>query len=158
MTTSQKIGLISDTHGHLPKTVYTIFKNVDAIIHAGDAGSQSVLKALENLAPVTAVRGNSDTGLVAAFLEDVEYLNIAGHTIAVTHKFSQAQALMTKGFSGIIVFGHSHNPEKFNHEDVLLVNPGSPSQPRALDYGTVAILTLNEATPPEIAFLKVAFD
>lgn len=158
MSASQKIGLISDTHNHLPKDVGSIFKTVDAIIHAGDVGSQSVLKTLEKIAPVTAVRGNCDTGLVAAFLEDVEFLNIMGHQIAVMHKLSQVQKALSAPFKGVVVFGHSHNPEIFKNPGILYVNPGSPSQPRGLDHGTVAILTLKTAAPPEVSFHKVAFD
>lgn len=158
MATSHKIGLISDTHGYLPKAVGNIFKNVEAIIHAGDVGSQTILQALEALAPVTAIRGNSDIGLIATFLEDVEFVNIAGHDIAVMHKLSQAEYALKSGFKGVVVFGHTHNPEVFKNPGILYVNPGSPSHPRALDYGTVAILTLNTAAPPEITLHKVDLD
>ena len=154
----QKIGLISDTHGHLPKAVGAVFSNVDVIIHAGDVGSQTVLQALENLAPVTAVRGNCDAGLLAAFLEDVEYLNILGHEIAVLHKLSQVEHMLKKGFKGVVVYGHTHNPEIFKNPGVFYINPGSPSQPRALEHGTVAILSLKEDAPPEAAFYKIDFD
>lgn len=158
MSTSQKIGLISDTHSYLPQAVGSIFKAVDVIIHAGDVGSQNVLKSLEKIAPVTAVRGNCDTGLVGAFLEDVEFLSIMGHEIAVMHKLSQVQQALRNPFKGVVVFGHTHNPEIFKNPGILYVNPGSPSQPRGLDHGTVAILTLKTATSPEVSFHKVAFD
>lgn len=43
----KKIGVLSDTHGHLPKEVYEFFKDVDLIIHAGDIGSVDVLNELQ---------------------------------------------------------------------------------------------------------------
>ena len=56
-----QIGIISDTHGNLPSQVFSIFKGVDYIFHAGDIGSQSIIGDLENLCPVFAVYGNIDT-------------------------------------------------------------------------------------------------
>jgi putative phosphoesterase len=55
-----KIGLISDTHGHLPGKVHDAFKTVDLILHAGDIGSQDIINELETIAPVYAVHGNID--------------------------------------------------------------------------------------------------
>ena len=54
------IGIISDTHGLLRPEVYEAFHHVDRIIHAGDIGNENILQKLENIAPVTAVRGNMD--------------------------------------------------------------------------------------------------
>ena len=61
------IGLISDTH--IPEAgkslwpeVIRIFKEVDLILHAGDMHDLSVLKELEEIAPVLACRGNGDDG------------------------------------------------------------------------------------------------
>ena len=58
-----KIGVISDTHGHLEPKVLNHFKGVDHIIHAGDIGLPWLLLELESVAPVTAVVGNNDAGL-----------------------------------------------------------------------------------------------
>ncbi len=41
------IGLLSDTHGILPKQVYDFFKDCDLILHAGDIGGMD-----ENRAPI----------------------------------------------------------------------------------------------------------
>ena len=43
-------------------------QGVDHIIHAGDIGSLEVLEALRLIAPVTAVRGNTDHGAWARHL------------------------------------------------------------------------------------------
>ena len=144
MSAFYKIGLISDTHGELPPKVAAIFKGVDAIVHAGDIGSRSVVQKLEEVAPVTAVRGNCDIGLLASFFEDMEQFEILGHKIAVMHRLSQAQPLLDKNVDGIIIFGHTHYPEKFNRQGAFFINPGSPIRPRGFDFGTVAILTLSE--------------
>ncbi len=54
------MGVISDTHGLLRPEVISAFEGVSLIIHAGDVGRPAVLEALRNIAPVVAVRGNTD--------------------------------------------------------------------------------------------------
>ena len=55
-----KIGVISDTHGLLRPEVKPALAGVERILHLGDVGKASILKELEEIAPVTAVRGNVD--------------------------------------------------------------------------------------------------
>jgi len=42
-----KIGIISDTHGHLDDQVFDYFKECDEIWHAGDIGDLSVTDRLK---------------------------------------------------------------------------------------------------------------
>jgi len=60
----KKIGLLSDTHGHIPPGVYTFFKGCDEIWHAGDIGDMSVIEGLLSICPVRAVYGNIDGDIV----------------------------------------------------------------------------------------------
>ena len=60
-----RIGVLSDTHiptraRCLPPEIFTVFKNVELILHAGDLVDPLVLSELETLAPVQAVAGNMD--------------------------------------------------------------------------------------------------
>ncbi len=54
------IGIISDTHGYFHPAIPEYFSGVDAILHAGDVGTEDILDRLEALAPTYAVRGNID--------------------------------------------------------------------------------------------------
>ncbi|MGH7505824.1 MAG: metallophosphoesterase family protein, partial [Longimicrobiales bacterium] len=54
-----RIGVISDTHGMLRPAVLDHFSDVSHILHAGDIGDPDILIALEAVAPVTAVWGNT---------------------------------------------------------------------------------------------------
>lgn len=56
----KSIGLISDTHGLLREEAVQALGGVDLIIHAGDIGSEEVIRELRKIAPVIAVRGNCD--------------------------------------------------------------------------------------------------
>ena len=56
----RKIGLISDTHGHIDSECLDFLSDVDEIWHAGDIGSEQILDLLESKKPVRAVYGNID--------------------------------------------------------------------------------------------------
>ena len=55
-----KILLLSDTHGHMDKTILKYAKQADEIWHAGDIGNLKVTDALAALKPVKGVYGNID--------------------------------------------------------------------------------------------------
>ncbi len=55
-----KIGVVSDTHAFFDPRLADLLNGVDAILHAGDVGSQEVLDELGRIAKVHAVRGNVD--------------------------------------------------------------------------------------------------
>jgi uncharacterized protein len=55
-----RIGLISDTHGFLDAAIFTYFKNVDEIWHAGDFGGIALADQLKSFKPLRGVYGNVD--------------------------------------------------------------------------------------------------
>ncbi|WP_085535931.1 metallophosphoesterase family protein [Massilibacteroides vaginae] len=55
-----KVGLLSDTHGYWDNRYAKHFKDCDEIWHAGDIGSEEVIKRLAELKPTRAVYGNID--------------------------------------------------------------------------------------------------
>ncbi|MEQ8573462.1 MAG: metallophosphoesterase family protein, partial [Fulvivirga sp.] len=65
-----KIGLISDTHGHLDAKVFEYFAACDEIWHAGDIGTLEVLEKLEKFKPTRAVFGNIDGHTIRAATVD----------------------------------------------------------------------------------------
>jgi uncharacterized protein len=115
---SPRIGVISDTHGLIRSEALAAFKDVDAILHAGDIGGEHVLDALREIAPVTFVRGNNDD----SDGYDIVRVTIAGRRILLTHIFRPK--LLRKEVD-IIVFGHSHKPHNEVVDGKLLFNPGS---------------------------------
>ena len=56
-----RIGLIADTHGAVHPRLTEVFAGVRHIVHAGDIGGGHVLRALEQIAPVTFVEGTTTT-------------------------------------------------------------------------------------------------
>ena len=119
------IGLISDTHGLVRPQALDALRGVDLIIHAGDIGKAEVLDALKPIAPLHAIRGNSDRGAWAKKLPDTMILTVGGvrlHLIHDVHELSFEPA--KRGVAGVIS-GHSHKPSIIERDGVLFVNPGS---------------------------------
>jgi putative phosphoesterase len=85
-----RIGIISDTHGLLRPEAERGLMGVDHIIHAGDIGRPEIVDALRRIAPVTAIRGNVDSGEWARQYPDTKLVRLAGKSIYVLHDLSAA--------------------------------------------------------------------
>lgn len=122
---SFSVGLISDTHGLLRAEALQALRGSRYIVHAGDIGDPAILAALSRLAPVTAVRGNNDTGPWARRLRETARLEAGCVRIYVVHDL-QALDLdpAAEGYAAVVA-GHSHRPARERREGVLYVNPGS---------------------------------
>jgi putative phosphoesterase len=116
------LGIVSDTHGYLDNRLLAAFQGVDAIVHAGDVGSEAVLEGLRQIAPVDAVFGNNDVSLGKFGL--IEHLNLAyaGATLHVVHELPRANP---PEHTSIVVFGHSHRQQAEWRDGVLYFNPGA---------------------------------
>ncbi|NPT38929.1 metallophosphoesterase family protein [Paraburkholderia xenovorans] len=120
-----RVGLISDTHNLVRPEALQYLAGCDAIIHAGDICNEAVLEALGRIAPVTAVRGNNDTGDWAASLPTHATLTVQQVTILVVHDIAEVGADPRSEGVGVVVTGHSHKPSISERDNVLFVNPGS---------------------------------
>jgi putative phosphoesterase len=124
-----RVGLISDTHGLLRPEAVAFLRGSDFIVHAGDIGNAEVLKELEALAPLTAVRGNNDKGPWAEKIAETEVLQIGEVFIYVLHNLAELDLDPVAAGFQVVVSGHSHHPSIAERDGVLYVNPGS-SGPR----------------------------
>jgi putative phosphoesterase len=120
-----RVGIISDTHGLLRPEATAFLKGSDFIIHAGDIGSASVLDGLTVVAPVTAVRGNNDTGDWAKGVPEFEALKVGEILVYVLHDLSELDLDPEAAGFRVVVSGHSHRPSIEEKGRVLYINPGS---------------------------------
>ncbi len=142
---NSQIGVISDTHGHLPAKTAHIFKHVDLIVHAGDIDQPDVLASLKSIAPVVAVRGNMDRGTWARELAKTEIVTFDNIRLYVIHDINELDMdPAVAGFSAVIS-GHSHQPLVEEQAGVLFLNPGSASMPRHDFNASVALLHIRGA-------------
>lgn len=125
------IGLLSDTHGHFDEFFRTAFLGVDEIWHAGDIGTESVLRKLETIAPVVAVRGNIDGGPLR-FLPLTQTREVQGARIGMVHIAGSPTRPppATVGFIraeklDVFICGHSHIWMIQKVAGSLWINPGA---------------------------------
>jgi putative phosphoesterase len=150
-----RLGIVSDTHGTLPESIGDVFAGVDRIIHAGDIGSQRVLDELAAIAPVTAVRGNMDTGELGLRLLDTATVRVDGARVFVTHKAADVVAAGVPEGVTVVVTGHTHRPTIERIGEVLFVNPGSAGGHNRGGHGpTVAIVDM-DADPPSVRIVEL---
>ncbi|KPJ76676.1 MAG: hypothetical protein AMJ54_10810 [Deltaproteobacteria bacterium SG8_13] len=137
---SARIGVISDTHGILHPAVPDWFQAVRRIVHAGDIGHPDILVALGRLAPVTAVRGNMDSGTWATALPVMEFVEFQSLRLCVLHDRDRLDFEPRRAGIDAVVSGHTHRPHLSDEDGVLFINPGSASDPRHRHPPTVALL------------------
>jgi len=146
------IGVVTDTHlpdrtRSLPAGLLSGLRTagVSAILHAGDITTQSVLDALAQIAPVTAVMGNRDW-FIRPILPLTRTLEFAGIKIGLAHghggwitylvdkiqqiiigyHFERYRRRLLPLFpqARVIIFGHTHIPEMRWDNGILFFNPG----------------------------------
>jgi uncharacterized protein len=119
------LGVISDTHGLLrPEAVHAL-RGSDLIVHAGDIGSPDVLRGLEQLAPVLAVRGNNDHGPWAEKLPATADFELGRASFYVIHDVHELPIDPAAAGHTVVIAGHSHRPLCEERGAVLFFNPGS---------------------------------
>jgi len=125
------IGVISDTHGLLRPEAVQILESCDAIIHAGDIGSEEVLKSLKNIAPTYVVRGNVDWEPYVSNMPVNDVVEIAGHFFYITHILENIDLDPKAAGINVVISGHTHMPDLFKKGKVLYMNPGSAGPRRS---------------------------
>ena len=143
--TAGSIGVISDTHGVLRSEALGELQGVDLIVHAGDVGDPDILDVLGDIAPVRAVRGNTDLADWARSLPLTDAVEWGGLTFYVLHDLGELDLdPAVSGFRGVIS-GHTHQPSLTEDNGVLFLNPGSAG-PRRFDLpATVARIEVRVA-------------
>jgi putative phosphoesterase len=137
-----RIGIVADTHGLLRPQVEQRFAGVAHIVHAGDIGRPNVIVGLRRIAPVTAIRGNVDTGDWAARYPDTQLVRLGGRCIYVLHDLKKLQLDPVSAGLDVVVSGHSHQHRIETINGVLYVNPGSAGPRRFNLPVTLATLEL----------------
>jgi len=132
------VGAISDTHGELPGMALALLGGSTHILHAGDAGSMSVLAKLGGIAKVTAVRGNSEPSGRTRSLPWTAAIELGGARLYLLHDLADLDLDPAAAGFAAVVHGHTHRPEIVRRDGVLYVNPGSPVRPRGGFLPTIA--------------------
>jgi uncharacterized protein len=137
-----RIGIISDIHGLLRPQVKQRLAGVAHIIHGGDIGKPDVIAELLRIAPVTAIRGNIDTGQWAEEYPETEMVRFGGRTIYVLHDVQELRLDPAMCGVDVVVSGHSHRARIETIGGVLYLDPGSAGPRRFNLPVTLATLDL----------------
>jgi hypothetical protein len=143
-----RIGVISDTHNYFDPRIPDLFAGVNHILHAGDIGLPAILLRLEQIAPVTAVLGNTDAP--GFHYKQTEVVEVAGRKFLVQHivnPHSPADAIkarLARERPDVVVFGHTHKPFRQTIDGALFFNPGYAGKSRFGLERSVAILHCGE--------------
>jgi putative phosphoesterase len=138
------IGVLSDTHGVLRPEVLPALAGVEHILHAGDVGDPTILDRLQEVAPVTAIRGNVDVGGTCSLLPETEAVELGGCLVYMLHSLADLDLNPKAAEMGVVVFGHSHQPSVEWRDGVLYLNPGSAGPRRFKLPVTVALLRIED--------------
>lgn len=136
------IGVISDTHGLLRPEAVKRLAGVAHIVHAGDIGRPEVIDGLSRIAPVTAIRGNVDTGGWAASYPETRTVTLGDRTLYLLHDLQQLRLDPVAAGIDVVVSGHSHRPRVETVDGALYLNPGSAGPRRFSLPVTLATLEL----------------
>ena len=140
-----KIGVISDTHGHLDPRVEKIFAGVNHILHAGDIGYASIILELQFIAPVTAVLGNTDADISFRLTEIVSLAQkkfLIHHIVSPRELSETVEKRMAREKPDAVIFGHTHKKYAETVNGVFFFNPGYAGKPKPGAERSVAILHL----------------
>jgi len=135
-----RVGVLADTHNLLRPRVLELLAGCDRLLHAGDVGEPEILERLRQIAPVLAVRGNTDSGEMARLPETLTG-EIGGLPFGMVHRREDVPADWPARLR-LVVFGHSHRPELSWRGDCLWLNPGACGARRFHLPLTLAILTV----------------
>ena len=151
------IGLISDTHGLVRPEVFPALEGVELILHAGDVGD-GVLEEIRTIAPVRAVRGNTDPPGFSGLEEAVD-LELNGLRVHVSHGHelgSPTPAKLLAAYAAdVIVYGHTHRQLVANADGRWVINPGAAGAQRSGLRPSVGRLTI-ESGKVEVELVELS--
>lgn len=143
-----KLAVFSDSHGNPAKMLSWLKENPpDMILHLGD-GASDLFKIKNQLpqVPLKAVRGNCDFG---SSLPETEIFSINSLKIMMTHghAYGVKRSLLplvdeakARG-AGLVVYGHTHEPNFSMEGGLYVLNPGSCGYP---PQQSCALVTIDE--------------
>jgi putative phosphoesterase len=138
------VGVVSDTHGRLPPKLLKVLEGVSFIIHAGDLNTPDVLEQFRQAKKLVVVRGNSDLHHQFRSLPRSEVVQVGDVFIYVIHNLLDMEIDPRAAGFQVVVHGHLHVPHIQMRQEVLYLNPGSPSFPRMGSKPCVAFLRINQ--------------
>ena len=158
-----RIGVVSDTHGHLLNTLAAVrmleLLEVEAVLHCGDIGTADIPPALARW-PTHFVFGNCDhdeeelrrsikvAGLTCH--ERFGDITLGGRRIGLIHSddIRLFRTTIDSGDFDLVCYGHSHRAEFHTKGKTLVLNPGALYRANPHSLAVVELKTLEPTIIP----------
>lgn len=157
-----KILVVSDTHGNIEALIHnTQSEEFDMLFYLGDYIEDGIEISKRLNIDYKMVRGNGDRK--NQNFNDDEIFDIEGKKIFLTHghKYNVNFGIQNLFYKGkeieadYIFFGHTHIPILEKIDDIIIMNPGSPTLPRTSDrQRTFGIIEIGKNKNEKIIKIK----
>lgn len=158
------IGVISDTHGNIHRTLDAVRVletfQIEQLLHAGDIGSPSIPALLDRW-PGHFVQGNVDEHDTLALQSALESpsqqwhgamgdIELADRRIALIHSHDarRFRQVIDSGLYDLVCYGHTHVAEQHHEGSTLVLNPGALHRTRMPSCAIVDLQTLTAEIVP----------
>ena len=160
------IVVLSDTHlpkrkKGLPARLIEELQHADMILHAGDWQTIDVYKKLQSYARVEGVYGNVDDHEIIGLLPFKKIVEVCGYKIGITHGHGKGKTTEKRAIAAFegekvdcIIFGHSHIPVKRYEGEILIFNPGSPTDKRRQKLFSFGVISISDKMVAEHIFFN----
>ncbi len=147
-----RIGLISDTHGHLDEKLLQHFEECNEIWHAGDIGDMEIANKLNSIRPLRAVYGNIDDRNVNTVYPEQLVFECEKVKVLLRHitgypgKYDpMALKEIQLHQPNLVIAGHSHILRIMYDENnnCLFMNPGSAGHQGLHNERTIIRFTID---------------
>lgn len=156
------IYILSDTHGHIDEFLNKVEEigKPDMIFFLGDYIEDGIkIEQLLNIDTVM-IKGNNDFKYKNYDYEKIIELNnykiflTHGHLYDVAYDINNLYYRGLELGADIVFFGHTHRAINIVEDDMIILNPGSPSFPRTVE-GEKTFIKLTIDNGLEYEFIKI---
>ncbi len=159
----KRIGLLSDTHGHIHPEIPRIFESCDEIWHAGDFGSIEAVRKLHAIKHLRGVHGNIDGMEIRMLFPEMLRFQCEGVDVLMTHiggypgrYESKVLNILKINPPGLFISGHSHILKVMHddHHNLLHINPGAAGRQGLHRNITMVRFVIDKATIKDLEVVE----
>jgi uncharacterized protein len=136
----------------LPERCLGLCRGADLLLHCGDVVSIAFWDELRALGPpLEGVRGNMDEPALQALLPEQTVVQVDDVRIGMVHipgPSAGREERLAGAFPGChaVVYGHTHVPQVERHDEVWILNPGSPTERRRSPVRAMLVVEVLKGT------------
>lgn len=160
----KRIGILSDTHGHLDEPIFRNFEACDEIWHAGDIGNLLTFEKLEKFKPLRAVFGNIDDHEIRHCCAELNRFTLEGADVLIKHIVgypgrydASMKDVLVQNPPKLLIAGHSHILKVMydKKHQLLFINPGAAGISGFHKVRTLIRLSIEEGQFKDLEVIEI---